>query len=65
VAKHERSSAQEYCIEYAAKVSKEPNHNESAAICFVVLIEMAAELVPTRRQPANNQIGRADERNQP
>ena len=46
-------------------MGKEPNHNERAAMCFVVLIEMGAELVPTRRQSANNQTGRADERNQP
>ena len=58
-------SAQEQCIEYAAKMGKEPNHDERAAICFVAPIEMVAEPVSTRRQSANNQTGRANERNQP
>ena len=60
-----RSSAQEERIEYAAKMGKEPNHNERAAICLVVLVEVGAEPVPALHQSANNQTGRADERNQP
>ncbi len=58
-------SAQKDRIENAAKVGKYPNHNERAAICFVVPIEMGGEPASTFYQSAKNQTGRTDERYQP
>ena len=61
----QRSSAQEDRVEYAAEMGKDPNRDERAAICLVVVIEMGAEPVPAHHQSADDQTGRADQRNQP